>query len=601
MKKTGYVLGINSAYHESSACLVKDGEVIAAAEEERFNRKKHGKHCLVDNPHELPYQAIDFCLKKGKIKFSDLDKVAFSFDPPQRLEKNIGLNENATPGDWGSEEGEKKFYELCMSIPSILEKKYKTSLKGKWHWIPHHLAHASSAYFHSPFDEAVVLTIDGIGEFCSVSFGYGKGTKFELLEELGAYPSSIGFLWTKASRFLSILVDGMGEYGAGKIMALASYGDPNRFYDTFRSFVHYDDKGNFRIDGKVQQFREDSHSEYEKLFGFKGRKEDEEITKDHMDFAAALQRITNELILGLAKKLYKTKKAKNLCMAGGVSLNCTSNSHILENGPFEKIFIQPGANDMGTALGAALYVSHLELDTKATKINTPYLGSDFTNEEIEEVLKENKEIEFVKLSSIEAVSASLIEKGAVIAWFQGGSEFGPRALGNRSIVADPRKSHNFKKVSQDIKKREWFRPLAPAVMEEHADEWFVRPKNQAVSDKWMLFAYKVQPDKIGQIPAVTHHDNTARIQCVSKETNEKWYNLISEFHKLTGVPVLINTSFNSKEPIVNTPEEAVSTFLRTGLDFLAIGDFLVTKKGTFDLNLVTKLNQKLDIVFEHWR
>jgi carbamoyltransferase len=619
MKKNIYTLGINSTYHEPAACLVKNGEVIAGIEEERFNRYRHGKKCSIDNPHELPYESIDFCLKKGGIKFNELDKVAFSFNPEERLKRNRGLDKKAIPGDWGTEDGEKKFYDLCMSIPSILEKKYQTDLNGKWHWLPHHLAHAASTYYESPFDEAAVLTIDGIGEFCSISFGHGQGSMFKLTDELGAYPSSLGFLWTKASRFLNVLIHGMGEYGAGKIMALASYGDPERFYDTFRSFVHYDEEGNFKIDGDVFQFREGNHSKYEELFGFKARSEGEKLSKVHMDFAAAMQRITNEVMLGLVNALYKKTKAKNLCIAGGVSLNCTANSHILKNGPFEKIYIQPGANDMGTALGAAQYICHEELEGKykiprtkfansrwnlhsIKKITTPYLGPEFSNDEIEKILMENEEVEYLKISCIESVVASLIEKGAVIAWFQGRTEFGPRALGNRSIIADPRINNNFKRVSQEVKSREWFRPLAPAVMEEHVDEWFTRPGQVAVSDRWMLFAYKVKPEKIGQIPAVTHHDNTSRIQSVSKETNERFYKLINEFYKLSGVPIIVNTSFNIREPIVNTPEEAVATFLRSkgSIDFLAIGDFLVARAGT-DIELATKLNKGMKTVFEHWR
>jgi carbamoyltransferase len=602
-KKDVYVLGINSAYHEPSACLVKNGRVVAAVEEERFNRIKHGKHCLIDNPHQLPYEAIDFCLKTGNVKFSDLDKIAFSFNPEERLRRNIGIEENVIKGDWGSEEGEKKFHDLCKSIPSILERRYQTSLEGKWHWLSHHLAHAASAYYYSPFDEAAVLTIDGIGEFCSISLGYGKGGRFSITEELGAYPSSIGFLWTKASRFLNFCIDGMGEYGAGKIMALASYGDPDRYYDTYRKFVEYDDEGNLHVDGRIVQFRDDSHSEYEKLFGFKSRKEGEELTKDHLDFAAALQKITSEIMLGLARRLYNKHKVKNLCLAGGVTLNCVANSYILENGPFEKVYVQPAANDMGTALGAALYVSHEGLAAKEGTVNTPYLGPEYSNDEIERVLKEDDKIEYVKLNDIESVVASLIEKGAVVGWFQGRSEFGPRALGNRSIVADPRRSNNFKRVSQEVKKREWFRPLAPAVLEGHVDEWFSRPKNEAISDKWMLFAYQVKPAKMGLIPAVTHYDNTARVQSVSKETNAKFYRLIEEFYKMTGVPIVINTSFNIGEPIVNTPKQAVGTFLRSegGIDFLAIGDFLVIRKGERDLGLLTKLHIGIDTAFEHWR
>lgn len=583
--KDVYTLGINSAYHEPSACLVKNGKVIAAVEEERFNRVKHGKKCLIDNPHELPYNSIDYCLKQGGITLGDVDQIGLTFNPINRMTKNIGIEEDVDKGDWGSEEGERLFYKLSMSIPGILEKKYKTKVAHKWNWLPHHICHAASAFYDSPFSEAAVMTFDGIGEFCSISLGYGKNNTLALLKETGEYPNSVGFQWTKASRFLSILVDGLGEYGAGKIMALASYGNPKRYYKTFRSFLNYDAEGNFVADGNVMQFRKSTHEKFEKLFGFKARKENEEITQEHMDLAAALQKINNEIILGYANKLYKMTKQDNLCMAGGVTLNCTTNTFILENSNFKNIYIQPGANDMGTSVGAAYYCYYEILGKKRKSVtkNNPYTGPEYGEKEIIKALKDAKDVEFIKLNDIEKTTAKLVAEGKVIGWMQGRMEFGPRALGNRSLIGDPRNKDMFKKISIDIKKREWFRPLAPLVMKDYVDQWFKRPKHGAESDKWMLFAYLVQPNKRKLIPAVTHHDNTGRVQVVSKETNAMLYKLLHEFYTLTGVPVLINTSFNIGEPIVLTPENAINTFLKSGpngIDVLVMGDYLVTRKGT---------------------
>jgi len=569
-------LGINSAYHEPSACLVKDGEVVAAVEEERFNRKRHGKRPLVNNPHQLPYSSIDYCLEAAGISLEEVDHIGFSFDPIQRLIRNSGVDNELVEGDWGSRSGERQFYNLLRSIPGILGEHYGTDIKDRFHWLPHHICHSASAFYPSPFDEAAVLTIDGIGEFDSVMLAHGKGTNLSIVEELGAYPSSLGFLWTKASRFLSALVGGMGEYGAGKLMALAAYGNPDRFHDTFRSFVRYDEKGSFEVDGNILQFRCDSHEEYENLFGFEARKPREGYTQDHKDFAAALQRITNEVILAWANRLHEKTKADKLCMAGGVALNCTANAYLLEHGPFEDIFIQPCANDGGTAIGAALYLAHNIGDMPRTAMITAYTGPEYSDIDIEPAL-ESRGLVYEKVGNIESTVANLISKGAVIGWFQDRMEFGPRALGNRSILADPRRSDSYERVSQGIKKREWFRPLSPSVLEQDVDEWFTRPKGRVESDKWMLFSYEIKPDRLGIIPAVTHHDKTGRVQVVTEKTNPRFYKLIEEFNKKTGVPILVNTSLNVREPIVCTPQEAINTFLKADIDYLVIGDYIVSK------------------------
>jgi carbamoyltransferase len=578
-----YILGINAAYHEPSACITENGKVVAAVEEERFNRIKHGKKALIDNPDQLPFNAIDACLRIAGIKPSSLSCAAFSFDPIQRLIRNVGLEKNVIEGDWGSDSGERTFYNKLMKCAQLMEEHYSIDLKGKWHWIPHQISHAASAFYPSGFSRSAILTTDGIGEFGSTLLAYGEGNTIKVIEETGNYPNSLGFLWTKASSFLHFLVNGTGEYGAGTVMALASYGNPDRFYKTFRTFVNYNESSKLQMKPEILQFRSGTHEKYEKLFGFRARQEGEPVRQEHMDFAAALQRINDEVILGLSNRLYAETKCDKLCRAGGVALNCTTNSALLKKGPYKNIYIFPGANDMGTAVGAALYTyHHICGGVDRNPITSPYAGPHYTESEIEIAIKSKPGIEYRKLDDIEAVTASLIEKGAVVGWFQGRMEFGPRALGNRSIVGDPRRGDILKRISQDIKGREWFRPLAPSVLERHVDKWFVRYRNHSESDKWMLFSYKVRPKKMGQIPAVTHYDGTGRVQVVNERSNSRLYKLIHEFYLLTGVPMIINTSFNIREPIVCTPQHAIDTFLKSGnngIDFLVMGDFMVSRIG----------------------
>jgi len=512
----------------------------------------------------------------------DVDQIGFSFNPINRLARNIGIEEDVENGDWGSPEGERLYYKLSLSVPSILEEKYKVKVAHKFNYLPHHICHASSAYYDSPFTDSAVITFDGIGEFCSITLGVGKNNILAVLEETGEYPNSVGFLWTKASRFLGILLDGFGEYGAGKVMALASFGKPKKYYKKFKKFIKYDKLGNYQANGDVMQFRLNSHEGYEKMFGFKARQENEEFTQDHLDFSAALQQITNEIVLGYVNRLYEKTKQKNLCMAGGVALNCTTNAYILKNSKFENIYIQPGANDMGTAVGAAYYVYHQILGNERNVAfqNNPYSGPEYSDEEIEASL-ENRDVQFTKINDIEKITAQLIANGKVIGWFQGRTEFGPRALGNRSIIGDPRNRDMFEKISIGIKKREWFRPLAPIAMEEYVDEWFERTNKRAESDKWMLFAYNIYPKKRDFIPAVTHKDGTGRVQVVNKESNSRLHNLTEEFYNITGVPILINTSFNIGEPMVLTPENAIDTFLKSGengIDVLVLGNYIITRK-----------------------
>ena len=589
-----YILGINSAYHEPAACLIKDGQIIAAVEEERFNRIRHGKSARIDNPDQLPIESIKFCLKEANICARDIDYIGFSFNPEKRLANNVGIEEDVNPNDWGSKEGELLFYNLLKGIPKKLSELLGEDLIPKFRWIDHHLCHAASCYFVSPFKDAAILSTDGIGEFASIWLGYGRGNKIKTIRETG-YPNSIGFLWTKVSRFLGFMVSGYGEYGAGRVMSLGAFGDPNRYYKKFREFVDFNSNGYFKVDKNYLQFRSDDCSKFEELFG-KARKPNEDIEERHQDIAAALQKTTNEILLCLTEYLYKKTKTKNICRAGGVALNCISNSLLHKCGLFENTYIQPGANDMGTAIGAAYYIwNHMLENKKAYIMNHPYLGPEFPDEKIEETLRKNR-LSFIKLKDIEKVAARLIADGNIVAWFQGKMEFGPRALGNRSILVDPRRFDMVAVLNENVKNREYFRPFASSVLEKKAKEWFEIDKD-TVSYRFMLFSHKVRQDKIGKIPGVIHIDGTSRIQTVNKETNPKFFKLIGEFEKLTGIPLVLNTSFNDREPIVCKPEDAVATCLRSNVDYLIIGDYIVdTEHNNYNVCLLSELNQFSEII-----
>ena len=562
-----YILGLNSAYHESSACLIKDGKIIAAVEEERFNRKKHAKHARVDNPDELPINSINFCLKEAGITLKDVDYIGFSFSPAKRL-RNKYFDEKVTVGSWGSDEGEDLFYQKLMQIPQKLSELYGVDVKEKFRWIDHHTSHAGSAYFVSPFEEAAILVVDGIGEFESTTLYRGKSNKIKRIKSI-TYPHSLGFLWEKLSKFL-----GFSKYDACKVMGLASYGNSKKFYNQLMSFVKVNSR-DFNIDHKVVKFRIEDYSDLEKILGNK-RQPDQEIEERHADIAAALQRITEEIIVRLANYLHRETKSENICLAGGVALNCVANSVLKEKTSFRNFYVQPAANDAGTAIGAAYLIWNQKLgNPRSFVMDHSYFGPDYSNEEIRTVLEENN-LKFAEQESIEKAVAKLVSEGNIVGWFQGKMEIGPRALGNRTLLADPRNPKIRDILNKKVKHREYFRPFAPSVLVEKADEWFRIPK-KSISSDFMLFAYDVFENIRELIPAVTHVDGTSRIQTVRKETNPKYYKLIQEFEALTGVPIVLNTSFNDQEPIVCSPQDAVNTFLKTRIDYLAIGKFLISR------------------------
>lgn len=563
------ILGINCVYHESSATLVKDGKVIFAIEEERLNRVKHAKPAAMDNPDVLPHQSINECLRAGKLAIGDIDVIAVSFNPIKRFIRHRAYDEPCIEGSWGTVEGERAYYEKIMTIPGQLT---EMGFKGQFMWVDHEMAHASSAFYPSPFEESAIISIDGIGEFESASIGFGRGKSITFTDHMD-YPNSIGFLWEKIAMYL-----GYSEYDACKIMSLASFGDSARF-KAHMDTIAYPTEDGFSLDAETLRFRlEEDFSALEELFGIPKREKEEEILPVHHDIAAALQQVTTEILVVLAKLAHKRSGSKNLCMAGGVSLNCVANTVLFEEGPFDNIYIQPAANDAGTSLGAALWAHNCIVqpkDLSAQKMQHTYLGSEFTDEEVlSEITAAGAK--YIKLDSIEKTVATLIASGKVVGWFQGALEFGPRALGNRSLLADPRNPDMVKHLNRVVKHREDHRPFCPSVLTEHANEWFII-KKEAEASRYMLMAYPVNSAKKEKIPAVVHVDGTARIQRVDKVTNPRYHRLISEFYALTGVPVMLNTSFNDREPIVCTPKHAISTVMRTNIDYLAIGDYLISK------------------------
>ncbi|CAH2559761.1 carbamoyltransferase family protein [Cardinium endosymbiont of Oedothorax gibbosus] len=570
MKTPTYILGINHTYHELSAAIIRDGILVSCIEEERLSRIKHGKDAQVDNPNILPIASIDYCLKSAGIQPKEIDCIGISFEPRQRL-RNIDIDPYYEHHNWGSKMGEELFVEKLMQVPDLLSAHLEGYDKSNIKWIPHHICHAASAFFVSPYDEAAIICIDGIGEFASTWLGQGKGNNMSVLKEIN-YPNSLGFLWEKISKFL-----GFSDYDAAKVMGLSAYGNPDKFHHCFQQLLSLERDGTFSINNDITRFRlEDFHS-LEELFKVKKVNNLREITSAHRDIAAGMQKITNDTMLHLAKYIANATKSTYLCLAGGVALNCVANHEILKSKYFESIYIQPASNDAGTALGAAFQIWNSLMGNQRTYVmDHSYTSSEYGANDIEHVLRK-EELHYNKITNIEEVVAELLAEGDyIIGWFQGKMEWGPRALGNRSLLADPRNAKMKDILNLRIKKRESFRPFAPSVLEEYAQEWFKIPDCcDSISKQFMLFTFPVHEDKIPIIPAVVHVNNTSRVQLVNKRTNPRYYHLIAKFLEKTGVPMILNTSFNDNEPIVCTPLDAVNTFKKTEMDYLVMDNFLV--------------------------
>ena len=590
------ILGISAFYHDSAACILVNGEIIAAVQEERFTRKKHDP--------SYPENAINFVLKFAGLKLNEIDQIVFFEKPFLKFERLLETYVAFAP---------KGFLSFSKAMPLwIKDKLFQKNLlfnKLKEHdenyisdenifFSDHHLSHAASAFFPSPFEEAVVLTADGVGEWATTTVAVGKNNKLEIKKEIH-FPHSLGLLYSAFTYYTGFKVNS-GEY---KLMGLAPYGNPI-YQDKISQIIDVKDDGTFRLDQSFFNYATGltmTSKKFDKLFGCERRDpEKNELTQFHMDIASSIQKVTEDIMIKLAKSIRKEYNIKNLCLAGGVALNCVANGKILEEKIFDKIWIQPAAGDAGGSLGAALALWHIEQNQTRT-VNTndnmkgSYLGPEFDQDEIERELKNaGANFEILKYDELIDKTSDLLSNEKAIGWFQGRMEFGPRALGGRSIIGDPRSTNTQKNLNLKVKYRESFRPFAPSVLKEDLPEWF----DMSVDSPYMLLVANINPtkkiemtneqkklfgiDKLNikrsEIPAVTHVDYSARVQTVSKINNNRYYDLISKFKEKTGCPVIVNTSFNVRgEPIVNTPIDAFNCFMGTELDYLVIGNCILDK------------------------
>jgi carbamoyltransferase len=574
-----YTLGVNAAFHDPAACLVRDGVVVAAAEDERFTHVKHGKRPVPFTTWELPHHAIDFCLRQAGIALKDVDHVAYSFDPWLLLGRNplpSTMPIPLAPGSQPAIDGYSSAWEplfvasitnapgfLIDGVPLHLQSRFRDVALGRepyrWHWVPHHLSHAASAFHCSPYQKAAVLTLDGRGERATTGYAYGDGHELEWIGQV-CMPHSLGMLYEEVTEYLGFLRSS-DEY---KVMALASFGEP-RLAQQFREIVQLGANGQYQI----TDLRLDERFGPPRLKGGP-------INRKHYDIARSLQLVLEETVVEISRWLHSASRCDNLCMAGGVALNCVMNARVRDQGPFRNIWVQPAAGDAGTAVGAALWIDAKERRPAQREyvMDHVFLGPEYSDEEIEEFLSWTK-VPYRRLENVAEEVADLLVQDKVIGWFQGRMEMGPRALGARSILASPIHAEMQARLNE-IKDREDFRPVAPVVLEEFAAEWFHRGR----PSPFMLFVFDVPPDKADRIPAVRHVDGTARIQTINRAQNERYYDLLRAFHARTGTPVLVNTSFNTRgEPIVCTPRDAVECFWTSPLDALAIGSFLLEKSG----------------------
>ena len=565
-----FILGISAFYHDSAACLIEDGKIISAAQEERFSRKKHD--------YNFPLNAVNFCLNYSGLNSSDLDLIAFYDKPFLKFERLLETYVTFAPV------GIKSF---IKAMPLWIKQKLwmkdyiqkELDYKGKIIFPEHHESHAASAFYPSPFKEAAILTMDGVGEWTTTSFGTGRGNEIELFEEI-KFPHSLGLLYSAFTYFTGFRVNS-GEY---KVMGLAPYGEPKYKDLILNELLDLKDDGSFKMNMKYFNYCSGltmTNEKFNKLFGGKPRKPETKITQKDMDLASSLQEATEEIVLRMGRHVYRETGMKNLALAGGVALNCVANGKLLREGPFENIWIQPAAGDAGGAIGAALagwygyFNKPRTADGSSDTQQGSYLGPEFSDEAILNFLNKDG-ITYHKLNKdeIAVTAAELIAREKVLGWFQGRMEFGPRALGSRSILADARNPKNQSVVNLKIKFRESFRPFAPTVLEDRVGDYFEWKK----PSPYMLFVATVRPDR-REIPAVTHVDGSARLQTISREQNPLYYDLIREFESQTGCPVLINTSFNVRgEPIVCTPEDAWNCFMRTEMDVLVLGSYILNKE-----------------------
>jgi len=575
-----YILGINAYHGDAAAAIIKDGRLIAAAEEERFNRIKH---CA-----GFPEQAIRYCLEAAGVRLEEVDHVGISRDPSAHLHKKI-LYAASRLGVFRQAKDRLANAARVRDVKDELARAFgipKRNLKAQFHNVEHHLAHLASCFFVSPFERAALLSIDGFGDFISTMWASGEGNAIEVLGQV-AYPHSTGVVYTATTQFL-----GFPHYGdEGKVMGLAPYGEP-RFIDQFREIIRTDERGRFRL--QLDYFRHHAEGvemtwdqgspvigrifsdEFVRAFG-PARAPGWQLGDRERDIAASLQLRLEEVAFHVLNHLHEQTGMTDLGLAGGVAYNSVMNGKILLNTPFKRIFIQPAAGDSGTAVGACYYLYNQVLREQREEVMTgAYVGPEFNSDAIRAALDQNG-LTFEDFSEREDEltkrAARDIADGLVVGWFQGRMEFGPRALGNRSIVVDPRRAEMKDILNERIKKREPFRPFAPSILEERVGEYF----EQTHPAPTMLMVYQIKPERRAEIPAVTHVDGSGRLQTVSRKLNQRYYQLISDFAELTGVPVILNTSFNENEPVVCTPQQAIDCFLKTRMDALYLGNHAVRR------------------------
>jgi carbamoyltransferase len=576
-----FILGINAYHADSSAAIFKDGQMIAATEEERFRRVKHWAG--------FPSMAIEFCLREAGIKLADVDHIAIGRDPKAKLDKKVLFLLKNPGGGWNAVldrmKNARKVSSLEEEFIKIDPSLSKQDIKKKIHQVEHHRSHLASAFFASPFEEAALLSIDGSGDFTTTMIGIGRGNKIEVLDSVD-FPHSVGIFYTAFTQLL-----GFPHYGDEyKVMGLAPYGEP-KHVDKLRDVLQFTDDGLFKLN--LKYFRSarsgiisygDNHipqvaplySAYMiEKFGA-ARKKEEPLSQYHKDMAASVQRITEELVFHILTALQKRTGLQRVCVAGGVAQNSVANGKITRYTPFKEVYIPSAGHDAGISMGAALYVyNHVLEQPRAKPIWSAYTGSRFSNEEIEQYLR-SRNIKYTRYNDEELfgkVADQLVSAG-VVGWFNGRAEFGPRALGARSIIADPRRPDAKDLLNAKIKRRESFRPFAPSILKEYVQEYF-----EVVDEvPFMEKVFPIKKEKHSVIPAVTHADGTGRLQTVDEKVTPRYYQLIEAFRKKTGVPILLNTSFNENEPIVNSPEDALECFLRTNMDMLVLENCVVERK-----------------------
>ena len=574
------ILGINAYHGDSSACLVKDGKLVAAVEEERFRRIKHWAG--------FPSKAVEYCLSEAAVGPADIDHVAYSRNPLANLQNKLLFAFTRRPK-----------LSLIKSRLANAARMRRTgdllarvmrgdgdALRAQSHWVEHHRAHSASAFHVSPFEEAAVVSVDAFGDFRSTMISAGAGNRLKVLSTVD-FPHSLGLFYTAVTQYL-----GFPRYGDEyKVMGLAAFGQPT-YLEEFRRMVRLESKGTFKLDlgyflhssRGVRMTWDDCEPEIDRAYSDRmvrrlgpPREPSEELTERHNDIAASMQAALEEVYFHALNYAYQVTGKKALALAGGVAFNSVANGKIFDKTPFEDVYIQAAAGDAGTALGAAYYVYHDKLGKRRSFVmDTSYWGPEYDDQAFNEVFDANG-LKCTRLPDDELIraSAEAIANGKVLGWFQGRAEWGPRALGNRSILVDPRRGEMRDVLNQRIKRRESFRPFAPSILFEAVGDYFER----SYPDPFMIKVYPIRSEKQSEIPAVTHVDGTGRLQTVSERENPRFWRLIKEFGRQTGVPVLLNTSFNENEPIVCSPEDAVSCFLRTKMDVLVLENYMVTKDG----------------------